>query len=102
MSKPKFVVHKDPTFPNGRMLMGYQGRSMIDTGIYAPYVDYESVLEPSAVERLGGLVDPELQEEIEARDEARGFKFKTFDMLPDPAVPDAYPTPSTSGGGRVA
>jgi len=93
MSKPKFVVHKDPTFPNGKMLMGYQGKSMIDTGVFAPYIDYESVLEPSAVERLGGLADPELQADIDRRDELLKDPFSRFNF----EVHDAVVSPSCFG-----
>ena len=38
----KFVVYVDPLFPQDEILMGYQGPSILDTGmIYSPYVPME-------------------------------------------------------------
>ena len=94
--KLNFTVHRDPTYPNGNMLMGHQGDSKLDSGVLGPYVDYEEALEPSAVERLGGLVDPELQVDIDKRDELKrlregDFQLRTFDFVADPSCPKAVP-----------
>ena len=38
----KWVVFVDPLFPSNQMLMGYQGPSILDTGlIYSPYIPME-------------------------------------------------------------
>jgi hypothetical protein len=47
--------------------------------------------EPSAVDRLAALEDPKLAARIEAWDEARSFMFEPFDMVADPATPNAIP-----------
>jgi len=40
--KRKWVVFVDPLFPANQMLMGYQGPSILDTGlIYSPYIPME-------------------------------------------------------------
>ena len=38
----KFTVYKDPLFPEGKILMGYKGKSFLDAGfVYAPYIPLE-------------------------------------------------------------
>jgi hypothetical protein len=38
----KWVVYIDPVFPTDEILMGYQGPSILDTGlIYSPYIPME-------------------------------------------------------------
>ena len=40
--KRKWIVFVDPLFPANQMLMGYQGPSILDTGlIYSPYIPME-------------------------------------------------------------
>ena len=91
----KMRVYEDPTYPNDKMLMGYKGKNSLDSGyVLSPYVPTPTVMEPSAVERLGGLADPELQADIDKRDEKlkdRVGPFTTFDMMPSPSVAGAYP-----------
>jgi hypothetical protein len=48
----KIKLHKDPLFPNCKILMGYKGNSILDTGyIYCPYIPLLStptVLDPNS------------------------------------------------------
>lgn len=38
----KFTIYKDPLFPEGKILMGYKGKSFLDAGfVYAPYIPLE-------------------------------------------------------------
>jgi hypothetical protein len=40
--KRKWVIYVDPLFPENQILMGYQGPSILDTGlIYSPYIPME-------------------------------------------------------------
>lgn len=66
-----WVIYKDPVYPPGSPLL------------------FRPILPPSAVERLAALEDPEIAERIKKWDERH--QFKTLDMLPDPAVPNAIP-----------
>ena len=70
----KWTVYEDPTYPAG-----------------GPVMFPSSRWEPSAVDRLAALEDPKLAARIEAWDELHSSQFEPFDMVPDPATPNAVP-----------
>jgi hypothetical protein len=66
----KWTVHKDPKFPNDKMLMGYPGNSKLDSGFSFSF-QLSPPDEPSAVDRLAAEVDPEIAERVEKIDKER-------------------------------
>jgi hypothetical protein len=71
----KFTIYTDPTYPNDKMLMGYQGDSQLDSGMV--FADYEDLPVPTVIERLAGVADEEIQDRVD---------------VPDPAVEGAVPS----------
>lgn len=76
-----------------RYLRGHQGKSCVGGVPFIPLhvtrTFLEEELEPSAVERLGGLTDPEIQKRIDEWDNR--YNFEPLDMVADPAVAGAVP-----------
>jgi len=46
---------------------------------------------PSIIDRIASIENAELAKRIAKWDEDNSFKFVVFDVVPDPAVPNAYP-----------
>lgn len=62
----KIKVYTDPTFPNDKILLGYKGNSQLDSGYIM--ADYEPLPVPTVIERLAGVVDPEIQDRVDKMD----------------------------------
>jgi len=48
-------------------------------------------LEPSAVERLAAIEDPEIKKRVEDWDRRNTLQLNTLDLVPDPSTPGAVP-----------
>jgi len=54
-------------------------------------VESSGPLEPSAVERLAAIEDPEIKKRVDAWDRRNTLHLAPFDPVPDPSAPGAVP-----------